>query len=544
LPRLAKKSESLSEQEVNAVLNAWDFLEFSNSYRNQYYNNGYYTPDIVNRKMQDINMNPVDATVEGIEKALKSPKDNETILRNYATSLEVQNMYYKRLIRFNSDMPCWNISFDVTNVSKDSEFKSKEFKEDLAVLENFCNKFNFKEEFSMALRQMIRQGVFYCILRDEGDKYVLQELPPDFCMITGRHSYGLLFDFDMNWFIGNYGADINMYPRVFKKMYNDVFRRTSNKYNPASTVDNRNSTFVYWHQCSPSDGFWAFKISPEVATITPYYSALFPEMAMQPIVRGLQEDKYFIEASKLLVGIIGVNKENKSGNNNNQINMTPDILGKFLGVARQGLAKQIGLTALPMDDIKAVEFDTKERNMLTEYIQNITEQSASSSAALLYDEKLNVHQSKLAAAIDENFITSMYPMFANFIEYFVNQQTKKYKFKITLSDVNTPDNRTERQNKFKMLAEKGIVDFQEVARICDISPFELGRRLSISKAMGFEDKLTSLASIINPVKTGNQSTNTIPSSNGRGRPRKEDSDNESTQDSNARGSNDLAKELY
>lgn len=534
MPRLAKQNEKLTQQQVNDVLNAWDFLEFANTYRNQYYNNGYYTPDIINRQMQNINMNPVEASVEGIEKALRTPKDSEEILRNYATNIEIQNMYYKRLIRYNSDMPCWNLNFDVVNMTKDSELKSKEFKEDLKVLDDFCTKFNFKEEFPIVLRQILRQGVFYCVLRDEGEKYVLQELPPDFCMITGRHDYGLLFDFNMNWFIGNYGIDINMYPKIFKKMYRDVFKDTTAKYSPSTPVDKRNSTFVYWHQCSPADGFWAWKITPELATIVPYYSALFPEMAMQPTVRGLQEDKYFIEASKLLVGIIGMNKDNKSGNANNQINITPDILGKFLGVARQGLAKQIGLTALPMDDIKAVEFDTKERNMLTEYIKNITDQSIASSAALLDDNKLNVHQSKLASAIDENFVTSMYPMFASFIEYYVNQRTKKYKFKITLCDVNTPDNRNDRQTRFKNMAQMGIVDFQDVARIYDITPFELSRKLSISKSMGFEDKLTSLISLNNQ----SSKTGTI-GSNGRGRPPKPNSDNDNTQSSIARGTNEL-----
>ena len=76
-----------------------------------------------------------------------------------------------------------------------------------------------QEEFQKAMRQLMRQGVYYCILRETEDKYTLQELPSKFCNITGRFSSGLLFDFDMNWFIGNYGVDINMYPKIFKKMW-------------------------------------------------------------------------------------------------------------------------------------------------------------------------------------------------------------------------------------------------------------------------------------------------------------------------------------
>lgn len=473
-------------------------------------------------------MNPVEATISGIESALKNPKNNETILRNYATSLEIQNMYYKRLIRYNADMPCWNMNFDVINLGKESELNSKEFKEDLKILDNFCSRFNFKEEFPTALRQMIRQGVYYCILRDEGEKYVLQELPPDYCMITGRHEQGLLFDFNMGWFLNNNGVDINMYPNVFKRMLRDVNKDINKKYNPSSSLYRRNGVSSCWHQCSPIDGFWAWKISPELTTLIPYYAPLFPDIATQPTVRKLQQDKYFIEASKLLVGILGMNKDNKSGNTNNQINMTPDILGKFLGVARQGLAKQIGLTALPVDDIIPVEFDTKERNMLTEHTKNITDQSIASSAALLDNNKLNVHQSKLATAIDENFIKSLYPMFANFVEYFVNRQTKKYKFKITFCDINTPDDKSFRQKKLLDMIQIGIVDIQDIARIYDMNPFELNRRISISKAMGIEKKL------FNSAKMANNNFN-----NKRGRPEKPDSDNDNTQSSISRGTNEL-----
>ena len=135
--------------------------------------------------------------------------------------------------------------------------------------------------------------------------------------------------------LGNYGVDINMYPKIFKKMYRDVFNKTDTLYKPAGNVDKRKSTYVYWHQCSPADGFWCFKVSPELATILPYFSPMFPNLSFSTVARDLQQDKYFIEASKLLVGIIGFNKETKSGQVANQINITPDLLGKFLGVARK-----------------------------------------------------------------------------------------------------------------------------------------------------------------------------------------------------------------
>lgn len=560
---MEETNKQLTENEVQQVLNAWDFLEFSNSYKRTYGASTYFTPDMVNQQMKNINMNPMQATMEGLEKALNNPKDSEQILRGYAESAENQSIYYKRLLRYFPDMASFNLTFDPINIEKESELNSKEFKEDLKVLDDFCSRFNFKEEFQMVFRQMLRQGIYYGILRQDGEKYTLQELPADYCQITGRFSHGLLFDFNMYWFLGNYGVDLNMYPKIFRKMLRSTFTKKNmiKGYNPAMEVDKRDSSFVYWHQCSPIDGFWAFKMSPEIATIIPYYSALFPELSLIPVIRGLQNDKYFIEASKLLVGIIGFNKEAKSGQVANQINITPDMLGKFLGVARQGLSKQIGLVALPVEDIKTAEFDTSDKNIETDYIKNISKQSVASSEAIFTDEKLNSHQSKLASAVDANVVKSVYPMFANFVEYFVNMKTSKYKFKIKFNDVDIPDDKTDRMSKFRDMANMGMVDVQLAARIFDMNPFEFSRSLSLTKTLGIDKKIMSLANMMNnntPIKIEESSsssstiTSTRSNSNSnnesglrlgrRGRPPKPDSDNDNTIASIDRGSNELKVE--
>ena len=533
------ENEQLSQEQVNQVLNAFNFLEFSNAYRNSYYGSsaGYFTPDIVNQQMQNINMNPVEATLSSLEEALSNPKDSEEILRNYATSIENKNMYYKRLARYFPDMASFHLTFDCINIEKDSDFNSKEYKEDLKVLDEFTSKFNYKEEFQAVMRQLIRQGVYYCVLRTDESKYCLQELPPDFCKITGRHPYGLLFDFNMQWFIGNYGVDINMYPKIFKKMYRDVFNRVGTDYKPSGKVDKRHSSFVYWHQCSPAEGFWMWKISPELATIVPYFAPMFPNLSFGKIARDLQNDKYFIEASKLLVGIIGFNKDMKSGQVANSINITPDVLGKFLGVARKGLNKQIGLVALPMDSIETVDFDVSQNNIENDYLKNVASQSIASYSSLFATEKLNSHQSKLASAIDMNFVNSMYEMFSDFVEYQVNSRTKKFKFRIHFNDMYIPDQQAQVLSSFKDLSNLGILDVQLAARACDVTPFELMRRLQMSKSMGFDKKLISLSEIISPKSS---STKTNGASTGKvGRPANPLSDNDNTEASWDRGSNEL-----
>lgn len=555
MPRKKKiEQETLSEKQVNDVLNAYDyFMNFSDSYNRSYYSGGadYNTPDTINRRLKDINLTQVDTTVADIEKALKNAKDSEEILSNYAQTLEITNMSFKRLTQYLPNLAAFNLTFDPINVTKESELKSKEFKEDLAKVDEFCNKFDYRTEFATAMRQCFRQGAMFSVLRDEGDKYTLQELPKQFCKITGRFDYGYLYDFDMTWFLNMDGVDIDMYPTIFKRMLNRIQKSHNKPYDPARRLQSRNTGFNYWQQTSPENGFWCFKLDPELATILPYYSGILGNASFQPVVRGLQQDKYFIDASKILVGILGFNKEQKSGQVANSINMTPEMIGKFLGVARKGLNSQIGLAVLPTDDVKAVDFSVSNTNSDVDYASSVVKQSVASSEALFGTEKLNSHQSKLASQIDNNTIEALYPMFANFMEFFINRMTEKYKFKVRFHDENVPDQKAERKALFNDFSKIGFVDMQLAARCNDMNVFEYTRHLQISKnCFDVKGMVIPLNQYLTPpvqTRTGT-STTTKPPENpltkgSVGRPPKPESDSESTEASWARGSNELKQEF-
>lgn len=140
MPRKKKtEQETLSEKQVNDVLNAYDyFMNFSDSYNRSYRSADYNTPDAVNRRLKDINLTQVDTTVTEIENALKNAKDSEEILSNYAQTLEITNMSFKRMTQYLPNLAAFNLTFDPINVTKESELKSKEFKKDLAIVDDFA----------------------------------------------------------------------------------------------------------------------------------------------------------------------------------------------------------------------------------------------------------------------------------------------------------------------------------------------------------------------------------------------------------------------
>jgi hypothetical protein len=152
------KEELLTESQV------WDVIEFARN-MSPYYNN-VFTPDLVNQRMQDINMNPMSATQDLIDKALLNPKQNEDDLIGFSHSFELNDMMYKRMLYYLGNMLSFDLTYTCVN-AESADYKSKDYKKDLIEVYDFLDRFDIKKEFKKVLRQLIRQEVFYCVLRDK-----------------------------------------------------------------------------------------------------------------------------------------------------------------------------------------------------------------------------------------------------------------------------------------------------------------------------------------------------------------------------------------
>ena len=158
-----KDTQALSQQQVSQTL--MYFEEFSNALNSVGINpymanlrNKYFTPDLINQVLKSINNNPQKPnSAEDINKALTNANTSERILRNYATYFEINNVFYKRLINMNANLLAWNLTFDCINIEKESEFKSKEFKADLKIVDDFCSRFDIKKDFRVIVNQILRK---------------------------------------------------------------------------------------------------------------------------------------------------------------------------------------------------------------------------------------------------------------------------------------------------------------------------------------------------------------------------------------------------
>lgn len=481
----AKTSEVLSEQQV------YDVLQFAeNAYRNMF--GGMYTPELINARLKDITMMPQIATSEKIQSALSNPKENEQNLIGYSEYTELTSMLYKRILGYFANIMAFDMNYVPVNIKDDKELSSKAYERDLAIVQDFFDKFNHKKEFRTAMKQMMRNEVFYGVLRDDtgGERYVIQELPQTYAKLTGRYSHGLLFDFNMYWFMQP-TVSLDMYPKVFKKLMDKAFVDAQIlRYNPAVDIDHRTGNWIYWVQTRPEDGFVAFKLFQEIATIVPYLAPLLPDMVLQPVIRALQTDSYIAEASKIIFGQVEFLKDT-SAKVKDALSLDPVTLGKFLALMKAGLPSAIKVAAAPLADTKGIEFKGNNE-MYNSFLQTSAAVSGTNSRLLYSFDRQNILETKLSLDIDQNVLRLVYAQFEDFLSYQINKRTKKYKFKFILEGFETSTDREERKKSVGELVEMGIVIDQKIASAYGMSVFDLRRQMAESKANKFVDALTPI----------------------------------------------------
>lgn len=524
-PKIKRDNQSLVSEEA-----VWEVLDFAQqlfAFPNQVMGNipyGAYSPQLINSLMKNINMNPVQGTSADIEKALKDPKSNEQALIGYTEWTELNSMLFKRIMGYFANLLAFDLNYVCIN-AEENDYTSRSYKKDLGVVQEFLDKFKYKDAFKTIMKEILRTEAYFGILRKEGERYIIQELPQKYCEITGRYDYGLLFDFDYYWLVQG-GVDIDMYPYVMQKVLKELLEKTPDaSYKPSAELNQRTGSFSLWHQTSPKDGFVAFKFSPEIATRVPLLSPLLPNIVLEPVIRELQKNSYIAEATKIIYGEVPLLKETAQKLKDN-IAISPKNLGRFLSLIQSALPDAIKVAAAPLNNTVPISF--KGNNEIFDSYLKTSAASAGINSRLLYStDRQNVQETKASLDVDQNMLRLVYSQFEDFLEYNINLLTKKFKFKFLFEGFETEIDRERRFKNAKDLGEAGMVLDQKYASSIGMNPFDFRRMLAETKANNFVENLTPL------LKSSQMS------SNSGGRPEKDEGDlSDSGSDTRSAGSNE------
>lgn len=446
---------------------------------------GAYNPYLTNQRLSEIGLSPRQITTKELQQAFNAPINNQETLIGYSEFLKFTEMISKRTMLYLGNLPSFDYTFYCPDIENESEYESAEYKQDLKTVKDFLSRFDVRGQFSFINRRTLETDAFYSVFRMNGNNYEFQELPYPYCRITGKNTdWGFLFDFDMNWFL-KMGLSLDQYPPIFKQMYKKATQGIDvEKYDPSNPLYQRDGTFALWCQTSPlpkKGNFTCFKWNSDIYASIPFLTPLFNDSINKPLLRELQTNQYIIASQKILVGLIPLLKEQKSGQVKDALAVSPETMGKFLGFLKQGLSDAIKISGVPFADVKDINFQLPEHNMYDEYNRTLSANSGVTSRLMYASDKMTSMETKLSAEIDEMISNSCYAQYSKWLSTMVSSLCTKYRFIFTFKGTKYKEDIKFRRELVKENIAMGIWDDQEIASSLGMNVFELEEHLQSSK---------------------------------------------------------------
>lgn len=492
--KLISPDSGKSEEALLSEESVWNILTFAQNY----FNVGSFIDIGANRA------NLLSGNVNSIDAMIQSSDSEAEKLVEYSQKLELESQIYRKLISYLGNL----LSFDFTYVASahdgKNDYNSPAYKKDLKIVESFFNRFDYKKEFIAVTRHLLRNEIYYCVPRFEGEKIILQELPRQFCHITGKGDYCYRFAFDFSYFDGNESALFG-FPEYFRNTYNDILATRTGKVKSRKKIDRLIEL--------PVEIAFVFKFNIETLSGVPVFSGLFKDLINQNLMRTLQKSSDMAAAQRIVIGQLGRNKDAQAKTGNN-FDIDAKLLGQFMALIKSSLGDAIKLAALPLEEVQAISFPA-EKDLYKDYLKTTLSTSGVNSNLLFADSdnRSNSVETQLSLNVDEQLMAkSMYPQAESFLELFVNQFTKKHLFTFKFEGTDFYTSRSQRLDAITKIMTYGVLLPQKIASALSMNPFDFYRQVEEGYASGIAKKFTQM---INVGKVGASDT---------GRPEKEDSE--------------------
>lgn len=458
----------------------------------------FYSPFLSNQLLTNLNNNPRLPSAESVKKALNDYKNSGEDLQGFVEFASSFDMIFKRTLYSYANALSFDLQVTCKNAYTESDYQSDEYKKDRQTVDNFLTNFDYKKEFYNVLLNVLKRDTYFTWFRktktgNRGKmKFALQVMPQDYCMLTGYFEKGLLWSMNqLYWTLP--GVDLDSYDPSLKRTYQRALENAELNYKPSAPLNERNGSYALWADVSPLDGAWCFKWATDSFANNPFLSPYVANILRSDEIGELQYNKDLIAASGILAGEIQLYDQARSGQKANQFSIDPKTLGAFMQKVKSGLNGVAKVAAVPLANIKYFQFEDKNPNSYTNELTTTAGIGTGISRVIYSSDKMS--NAELEAALNEVYQTMkpMYAQFNNFLDFYVNQMTSKYKFKFEFVGSNYQFERDARFDKMMKMADKGLVlNSSAWASAVGMNPVTFDRMLAESKYTGWIDKYSQM----------------------------------------------------
>lgn len=541
--------KQISKEEV------WNVLDYANSLYTQIkgfnLSADYYDPLQENQLLVELNNNPQVPSYDSLRNALATYKTNAENLQNYSQFMAMWDGIYKQVLDYKLNLLAFNIDKVCINVSDNSEYSSQEYKDDCKRVKKFFDNFGAKQEFRDVVKNMLLNDTHFVWLRDgygsfddeaielddisenKRQSYTLQTMPQKYCKITGQFTAknlkgkAFLWDLNLDYFTNSRVNILNYDPSITQS-FNEVKQNTRTL--QSFVVDNQtelnriNSPLQNRYvRTKVNKGAWVFKYNTSNFNVVPPFAYLMKSVFNDDLIERLQKDKDIISANAIILGEMKTRDKDNVGNNKNAFTIDPKQIGQLMKLARNGINKNIKQIALPLEEIRLYQFADNNSNMVKNTYGTNAGLGGHNSTVIYSTDNLSQEQAQIASTIDYHSIAdNVYPQFENFLNFFVNKKTKKYKFRFKVSGSTLPFLRQKDIDNHTKFMDKGLNI--PIERIGSLLGYEMNEFEAMVKEAKYGDMQDNLFLLMNTNTNSQTTTSNTSTDNQGGRPRMETED--------------------
>jgi len=439
-------------------------------------------PIISNEMMKGINNSATAYSVDEIAIMMKSPYRNEQKLMDISRYLEYAIMPYNRTLDHFTKILLYNYDMRPLTRPPSEQDQIKSYVRAKERCFDYLKKLNPKGQFQDVTKSVMLDGVKFIYVRESKDYIALQEMPIDYCKITGRTDLGFTYSFDMSFF-DRYGKKyLSMYAPEFADWYDEVMKLR--KEDPGKSFDT-------WYPMPPESAF-VFKFDDTNAATIPPLAGVFGDAIQIVEYKNIMKARAILDVFAILYQKIPLDKEDHPI-------MGPDKAAAIASAIEAALPAGAHTVASPFEpEMFQLSKPSGDKSIIPSGVDEYWRESGVGGEQ--YGEQSgNAIALKYSNISDYGYVRQLYIQFERFINFFLSRISRTHKFYVQFYGnlyTNQDDIKTEKE-----LVAQGF-PAQKLSGMDGYNPWDLEYMSADEAITGIKSKMIPPSSMWQQTQSG------------------------------------------
>jgi len=469
--------QSPPEQDGNDLLNL-QIQQFASSLKqqiNQMNNVNRAIPQVGQDFTQSLNISPRAPTQKELVDWLKNPSRFGKQLRDASQYLENCIMQYQRSIKHMASIMTFKYDMrPLSKMPKDTSAKAT-YMQSMDTCHSILQKLNIKYQFEKINWEIMEVGAKFVYIRQTDNFVTLQDMPIDFCYITGKWDLGFTYAIDLTYFdkIANarfLAPDFYDYYEVFCKM-----RQLG--------LSGSELGFYQYYPVPVEKGF-VFTFDPIHAQATPPLKGTFKDALEILSYKDLLKQKTTLDTWKLISQKIPYSeKDHKFIVEMSQATGIVDML-------QQLMPSGVRTFATPFDTNEVNFNQSQSTNNIVGLGEDLYWKSIGISGNLYGDKNSSAMGILLSLDADFSFVSHLYSQYENFTNWVLMQNSRTYSWQVKFYG----NKYTEDQDlkTYSALVSSNNMPVSKLFGLAGYEPFEVMPLLELEEELGIKSLMSPI----------------------------------------------------